>query len=92
MIRPYKLADKKQLLKMFISNVPEFFDVNEINDFKEYLEQNAATYLTVEVDNTIVGGAGYFINEHDKSGRITWIFLTPRIPDKDSENRQLNIV
>ena len=77
MIRPYKLADKKQLLKMFISNVPEFFDVNEINDFKEYLEQNAATYLTVEVDNTIVGGAGYFINEHDKSGRITWIFFDP---------------
>jgi ribosomal protein S18 acetylase RimI-like enzyme len=77
MIRPYKPTDKESLLKIFNFNVPEFFDKKELNDFKEYLQQNAATYLTVEVDNTIVGGTGYYVNEHDRSGRITWIFFDP---------------
>ena len=77
MIRPYKPDDKESLLRIFRLNVPEFFDKNEINDFVEYLEQKAETYLTTEVDNTIVGGTGYYVNENDKSRRITWIFFDP---------------
>lgn len=77
MIRPYKQTDKEHLLKVFNLNVPKSFDKNEIKDFEEYLEQKAETYLTVEVDNTIVGGTGYYVNEEDKSGRITWIFFDP---------------
>ena len=77
MIRPYKSTDKGNLLKIFSLNIPKFFDKNEINDFEEYLEQKAETYLTIEVDNNIVGGTGYYINENDKSGRITWIFFDP---------------
>tara|TARA_R110000868_G_scaffold4211_6_gene26466 strand:- start:10172 stop:10351 length:180 start_codon:yes stop_codon:yes gene_type:complete len=59
MIRPYKLADKEALLKIFDFNVPKFFDTNEINDFEDYLEEKAETYLTIEVNNHIVGGTGY---------------------------------
>ena len=77
MIRPYKPTDKGNLLNIFSLNIPKFFDKNEINDFEEYLEQKAETYLTIEVDNNIVGGTGYYINENDKSGRITWIFFDP---------------
>lgn len=39
MIRPYKLVDKENLLKIFRLNIPGFFDKNEINNFEEYLEQ-----------------------------------------------------
>ena len=77
MIRPYKPTDIESLLKIFRFNTPKYFDKNEINDFEEYLEQKAETYLTIEVDNNIVGGTGYYINENDKSGRITWIFFDP---------------
>jgi hypothetical protein len=76
MIRPYKPTDKERFLKIFSLNIPKYFDKNEIHTFVDYLEQNAETYLTIEVDNTIVGGTGYYINEKDKSGRITWIFFT----------------
>lgn len=55
MIRPYRIADKKALLKIFSLNAPKYFDESEINDFEEYLDQNANTYLTIEVDNIIVG-------------------------------------
>ncbi|MEM5563772.1 MULTISPECIES: GNAT family N-acetyltransferase [Psychroserpens] len=77
MIRPYKPTDKEQLLKVFNLNVPKFFDKNETNDFLEYLEQKPETYLTIEDNNTIVVGTGYYVNEKDKSGRITWIFFDP---------------
>lgn len=77
MIRPYIVSDKKRLLKIFNLNAPKYFDENEINDFVEYLDKNANTYLTIEVDNKIVGGTGYYVNENDKSGRITWIFFDP---------------
>ncbi|MBP2832136.1 GNAT family N-acetyltransferase [Aquimarina sp. U1-2] len=82
MIRPFKLDDKESLLRIFRLNIPEFFDKNEIKDFEEYLNQNAETYLTVEVDNTIVGGTGYYVNEDDNSGRITWIFFDPSYSGK----------
>ena len=82
MIRPYKPADKERLLKIFSFNTPKYFDKNEINDFEKYLEQKAETYLTIEVDNNIVGGTGYYINENDRSGRITWIFFDPSYSGK----------
>lgn len=77
MIRQYNPSDKQSLLKIFNLNVPKFFDKNEIKDFDEYLVQKAESYLTIEVDNKIVGGTGYYVNEDDKSGRITWIFFDP---------------
>lgn len=82
MIRPYKPNDKENLLRIFSLNTPKYFDKNEINDFEKYLEQKAETYLTIEVENNIVGGTGYYINENDKSGRITWIFFDPSYSGK----------
>lgn len=77
MIRPYKPADKPHLLRIFALNTPKYFDITEVQDFEAYLAQKAATYLTVEVDNIIVGGTGYYIHKKDNSGRITWIFFDP---------------
>ena len=77
MIRPYKPNDKETLLQIFELNTPQYFHKNELHDFEKYLDKNAATYLTIEVDHTIVGGTGYYINENDNSGRITWIFFDP---------------
>ncbi len=77
MIRPYKPIDKEALLEIFKCNTPKYFDIKEISDFEDYLEHNSDTYLSIELNNTIVGGTGYFVNEDDHSGRITWIFFHP---------------
>lgn len=77
MIRPYKISDKKQLFEIFELNTPKYFDPKEINDFESYLQQHSDTYFTIEYENKIVGGIGYYVKESDKSGRITWIFLHP---------------
>ncbi len=77
MIRPYVLADKEHLLEVFKLNTPKYFDEKEVKDFEKYLEQNGKTYLTIELNNKIVGGTGCYVNEGDGSGRITWIFFDP---------------
>jgi len=77
LIRPYKKEDKNQLLDILKKNAPTYFDPNEIEDFEAYLIQNQSTYLTLEHDSKIVGGAGYFVNSNDRSGRVTWIFFHP---------------
>tara|TARA_R110000737_G_scaffold93450_5_gene126660 strand:+ start:4628 stop:5068 length:441 start_codon:yes stop_codon:yes gene_type:complete len=76
-IRPYQPSDKSGLLKVFYLNTPKYFYKSEVDDFEEYLEHNADSYLTIEMNNSIVGGTGYYINENDNSGRITWIFFDP---------------
>ncbi len=77
MIRPYKTEDKERLIEIFKRNTPEYFDVTEVNDFEAYLHRCGHTYFTVEYDNNIVGGAGYYVKKSDRSGRITWIFFHP---------------
>lgn len=77
MIRPYRRSDKKHLLDIFHLNIPKYFDKSEVQDFESYLGKRAETYLTIELDHIIVGGTGYYIDETDRSGRITWIFFDP---------------
>jgi ribosomal protein S18 acetylase RimI-like enzyme len=77
MIRPYKAADKNELIDIFKLNTPEYFDPKEVADYEEYLEKYADTYFTIEHEGRIAGGVGYYVRESDKSGRITWIFFHP---------------
>jgi N-acetylglutamate synthase-like GNAT family acetyltransferase len=77
MIRPFKEIDKDTLVEIFKLNTPQYFDPKEVNDFIEYLEIHSNTYLTLEHEEKIVGGTGYYVKEEDKSGRITWIFFHP---------------
>lgn len=77
-IRPYQPSDKKHLVKIFNLNTPKYFDKGEVIDFEKYLKQRADTYLVTELNNEIVGGAGYYINNQERSGHITWIFFNPK--------------
>lgn len=81
MIREYRVSDREELLDVFKLNIPKYFDPKEVDDFLEYLDDHGDTYLTIEKDNKIVGGVGYFFNDSDKSGQITWIFLHPEYTD-----------
>ena len=77
MIRPYKSEDKEFLLDIFKLNTPKYLSPDEIDDLVSYLDENWKTYLTVESENQIIGGAGYQITDDGAIGRITWIFFHP---------------
>ena len=76
-MRAYSPADIHQLTDIFLLNTPTYFDPKEADDFRDYLTHYGDTYLTIEHEGKIVGGAGHYINPTDNSGRITWIFFHP---------------
>jgi ribosomal protein S18 acetylase RimI-like enzyme len=76
-IRAFQASDKEALIKILKANTPKYFDPNEIDDFEAYIDQRASTYLCVEQDGQIIGGAGYYVNNIDLSGRIKWVFFKP---------------
>lgn len=76
-IRTYIESDRQKLLEIFRMNTPKYFDPIEIKDYESYLDENAEQYLTILIDERIVGGAGYNVVREDHSGRITWIFFDP---------------
>ena len=77
MIRSYQTQDRDILTHIFRMNVPKYFDSNEEKDFIEYLVTYGNTYLVLEENQRIIGGSGYYFNDQDSSGRITWIFFHP---------------
>jgi len=77
-IRPYTVADKEDLFKIFRLNTPEYFDPKEEKEFAEYIEHRSDTYLVIEHHELIVGGVGYEFRDSDRSGRINWIFIHPQ--------------
>src|SRR5258705_6112099 len=77
MIRSFNISDKEQLVEILKLNTPKYFDLKEVKDFEDYLDQHHETYFTVEHKNKIVGGTGYYVNDSDRSGQIKWIFFHP---------------
>ena len=77
MIRAFQSTDREKLIEIFKLNVPKYFDPKEVHEFAKYLDHHSDTYCTVEYENKIVGGVGYYIKNNDRSGSITWIFFHP---------------
>jgi ribosomal protein S18 acetylase RimI-like enzyme len=77
MIRKYISSDKEQLMEVFQANVPTYFDPKEATLFSTYLGKQSDTYWTVVLEDKVVGGIGYYFDEEDRSGQITWIFFDP---------------
>ena len=77
MIRPYRSSDQQALVGILKLNVPKYFDAGEIAEFEEYLKGNAHTYLTLEYQGKIVGGAGYLVTDNNTIGHVRWIFFHP---------------
>ncbi|MEX1189604.1 MAG: GNAT family N-acetyltransferase [Bacteroidia bacterium] len=77
-IRPYKTSDKGFLIEIFKKNIPEFFAPEELSEFIEFLEVHHKDYLTIEVENRVVGGLGHEHRVSDASGRINWVFIHPQ--------------
>lgn len=77
MIRPYQSSDRKELIKIFKLNTPDYFDPLEVDEFKEYLKSNSSTHLVIEQNGLVVGGGGYQLKDDNTIGQITWIFFHP---------------
>lgn len=79
--RKYRPTDRSDLIGIFRSNTPDFFDPSEQKDFEQFLDRHADTYFVAEVDGRTIGGAGYFL-ENNRCGRISWTLFDPAVHRK----------
>jgi len=76
-IRTAQKQDFKFLSKIFLLNVPKYFDKEELDDFKKYFNsKNLESYFIIESQGKVVGGGGYAY-ENMKTARICWLFIDP---------------
>ena len=76
-IRTAQKQDFKFLSKIFLLNVPKYFDKKELDDFKKYFNsKNLESYFIIESQGKVVGGGGYAY-ENMKTARICWLFIHP---------------
>ena len=76
-IRTAQKQDFKFLSKIFLLNVPKYFDKKELDDFKKYFNsKNLESYFIIESQGKLVGGGGYAY-ENIKTARICWLFIDP---------------
>lgn len=71
-IRPYSPADLETCVKIFRSNIPEFFYEHELPMFVSFLEKyGGRDYWCILEGDRIVGCGGYYIGE-DGQARLCW--------------------
>ncbi len=75
-IREYTPSDNHQVLNLLRLNTPEYFAVEEENDFINYLENEIDFYYVIELEGQIVGCGG--VNFRDENtGVISWGIIHP---------------
>ena len=76
-IRTAQKQDFKFLSKIFLLNVPKYFDKKELDDFKKYFNsKNLESYFIIESQGKVLGSGGYAY-ENIKTARICWLFIDP---------------
>ena len=76
-IRNADHKDLNFLIKIFILNIPKYFDKTELDDFKKYFNSNnIETYFIIESEGKILGAAGYAY-ENKQRANICWVFVVP---------------
>jgi N-acetylglutamate synthase-like GNAT family acetyltransferase len=77
MIRPFQMTDTAALLQLFSWNTPEYFGEEEVAHFETYLASKPTDFFVMELDNVIVGCAGYGYQEDNCTGQVSWFVFHP---------------
>lgn len=72
--RPYSASDKEDLLRIFHSNCPKYFDHNDENDFIDFLDNYTDhNYLVVLINGKIIGCGGHYTKKTVHG--IAWVLF-----------------
>ena len=72
--RQYLESDRAACLRLYDSNVPEFFAAMDRQAYAKFLVQEAVrcSYLVVECDSRVVACGGYYAAKDGGSARLCW--------------------
>ena len=75
-IRTYTLADRENILAIFISNCPKYFDIHDQIDLLDFLDNYADNNFKVLLSgNEIIGCGGHYVKHSEKVFGIAWVMF-----------------
>lgn len=78
--RAYSDDDFEACLRVFDSNVPDFFVLEERQEFSTFLRDLPGPYLVIEDDHgDVVGCGGYAINQNSHTADLCWGMVLRRL-------------
>jgi predicted GNAT family N-acyltransferase len=70
--RPYAPGDKAACLDIFMSNTPRYFGVEEVDDFRGFLDAPTCAYFVVAQNEQIIACGGYGYHDKKKAVVLAW--------------------
>lgn len=75
-IESYKLHHKKTCLALFDLNCPQYFAINEYDDYASFLDEISEGYFVCFQDENLVGAFG-LCQSNNSQWNINWILINP---------------
>ncbi len=75
--RPYCSVDNQACTAIFDANCPEFFALNEREEYQDFLECASEGYEVCEVDGRVLGAFG-LSGDGQEAKTLNWILLDPQ--------------
>jgi len=80
-IRKFRPQYRDCLEEILLSNVPLYFAVHEVDEWKTFLNEHADSYFVLLHREGVIGAGGYFF-PNNKTARLSWDFLLPEYQGK----------
>jgi histone deacetylase complex regulatory component SIN3 len=75
-IRTYTLVDKENIIGIFYSNCPRYFDKNDLQYLIEFLDNYADNNFKVLIhNNEVIGCGGHYVKHTEKVFGIAWVMF-----------------
>ena len=87
--RSYALQDRDDCLGLFDNNCPEFFAVNEREDYTDFLNSLPSGYEVCILNDVIVGAYG-LVGENEYWSILNWILIYPDVQGKGIGSKFMN--
>lgn len=72
LIRDYTAADLVACLKVFETNMPKYFSIEERQEFEVFLKLPSCVYLVLDLSEQIVGCGGYYVSQERQEAGLCW--------------------
>jgi ribosomal protein S18 acetylase RimI-like enzyme len=70
--RPFEAEDVEACLRLFDSNVPDFFRTHERDEFEAFLRSLPGPYQVLEANAEVVGCGGHALREDGQVVNLCW--------------------
>jgi predicted GNAT family N-acyltransferase len=71
-LRPYTPADEANCLRLFDSNTPKYFGVEERATFENFLKRRPCPFFVVEGEELVIACGGYFREPGSDEVTLAW--------------------